>query len=359
MVGKLFVLINLLFVLSCSSVVKDKVRESSDFKIINGRTQGTTYNIVISDSSCSIGSKEIDSLLLIFDSFLNTYDSTSELSKLNKAGKGFHRINDSLSFIANCLLLSKKINVETNGFFDPTIKPLIDVWSIYKKEKSIPDSLEVDSVKSFVGLSKETFKWNIEFDTLDKTLPLRRIYKSDYRAQIDVNAIAQGYSVDVVCEFLNSKGVKDYMVEIGGELRTKGLSYRKEPWKIGVEKPVSKFKPRVLIGEVELSNLALATSGNLRKAFELEGKTINHSINPKEGYPVYSNLLSVSVLANTAAEADAYATAFMVMGYEKSREFIRKNKNLQIEAFFILKEDNGSFSHTATTGFVINVYNEN
>jgi thiamine biosynthesis lipoprotein len=176
------------------------------------------------------------------------------------------------------------------------------------------------------------------------------IVKQNPNIKLDVNAIAQGYSVDIVAEFMDRKGIVNYMVEIGGEVKTKGLNDKGKVWKIGIDKPIENnlVPGQNLQAVISLNNGAIATSGNYRKFYEKDGLKFTHSINPKTGYPVISKLLSATVMTSDCMTADAYATAFMIMGFEKSIILLSNQDTLN--AYLIYSDENGDFKTYITPG---------
>ena len=158
---------------------------------------------------------------------------------------------------------------------------------------------------------------------------------------LDFNAIAQGYTVDVLADFFESNGIENYLIEWGGEIKARGKNHDEQWWKIGIDKPVENIDEREIEAVIELKNMALATSGSYRKFYEKDGIKYSHTIDPKTGYPVQHSLLSATVLANDCMTADAYATAFMVMGMEKARVFLKDNKDLDLDVYFIYSTEAG------------------
>lgn len=313
----------------------------SNFIEISGFAQGTTFKIIYEDSLNRDLSSEIDSILRDFDNELSLYIDSSELSKFNKATNHYYLSNQS-NYIKNCFQYSKSIYQLSNGAFNPAIYPLIKYWgfSNHVYNDSISQST-IDSLLVLVSFADSSFYY-VDSDSTFQIPPF--FYKINSNSQLDFNAIAQGYSVDVLGDFLSSFGCVNYMVEIGGEVVTSGLNPDKSNWKIGIDQPIEHSIP----GEndfqcvVTLQNKALATSGNYRKFYKKEGVKYSHTIDPSTGYPVNHSLLSVSVIADKAYSADGYATAFMVMGVDKSIDFIDANPNLGLEAYFVLGSDDGN-----------------
>lgn len=315
------------FSLSCS---KSYIR-------LSGFTQGTTYNIIYFSENEINYHKQIDSILRQFSHSLSVYDSTSIISLVNK--------NDSTqkidTYFRTVFVESQKISEATNGLFDITVAPLINIWGFGQEQSHKPDSAEIDSILQYIGYEKVR-------------LENGKVIKENPKIILNTNAIAQGYAVDVIAGFFDSNDIKNYMVEIGGELKTKGKNPKGECWKIGIDKPIenSTLENRQVHQIVALPAdglTALATSGNYRNFYEQDGKKYAHTISPQSGRPVVHNLLSATVLAETCLEADAYATAFMVMGLDKSLHFVKNHQKL--EAYFIYSDKKGTYQVIFTNGF--------
>lgn len=284
---------------------------------IQGEAQGTTYSVIAEQKVDKTALKsEIDSLLKEFDNALSTYNPNSALSRLN---------NNTIESSSNTYLVemfkqSVAVNKATDGLFDPTIKPLIDGWGFGEKSFTPENRPNVDSLLALCGLNN----YSLEKGVLTKLNPL---------STLNFNAIAQGYSVDLIALLLESKGIMNYMVELGGELKTLGVNTKGEEWRLGIDKPVELDQKRELQAIVKLSGKALATSGNYRNYVEMDGERFSHTINAKTGIPGKSNILSTSVIADFCSTADAYATALMVMDIEKMKKLV--DKVSEIEAFVI------------------------
>ena len=241
----------------------------------------------------------------------------------------------------------------TNGAFDPTVYPLVDGWGFMKDIENIPDSSVVDSLKALVGFQPGyhfKFMYN---HTEGDTVPANKILKRTPQAKLDFNAIAQGQAVDEIAKLLESRGSENYFVEIGGEIRVKGKNREGEFWRIGIDKPIenSTAEDRELQEVVQLNNKSIATSGSYRKFYEKNGVKYSHTLNPKTGYPVKHSLLSVTVVANSCALADGLATAFMVMGTQKTIQFLKDHPELDIEAYLIFNNDKGRMETYYTRDF--------
>ena len=314
----------LLLFISCS-----KEQKATDF-ILKGHVFGTTYKIVYLNASENY-QKSIDSLFYLMNKSLSTYIPTSDISRINKG--------DSTVIVDDLFLevfkKSKRIHKETNGYFDPTVGNLVNAWGFGpNREKRNLKSEEVNEQMQLVGLNK------VEIVN-------RRVKKQDSKIYLDFNSIAKGFGIDVVARFLSSKKVASYLVEIGGEIRAKGTKNNNVPWVIKLVDPLNKDELKGY-KKINLSNKSMATSGNYRK-FRLtkNGQKFVHTINPKTGYAKESNLLSASVIASLdCADVDAYATAFMAMGLNKAKAFLKNHKN--IDAILLFVDKNGDLKEYKT-----------
>ena len=300
-----------------------------NFHKVKGHAQGTTYSITYSDYLQREFSYQIDSILNIVDSQLSTYDTKSFISLLNKSKDTCLSLKGK-SMFTYCFKISKEINNKTNGFFNPAVYPLVNYWGFYSDSNPSVDTLFIkDSLLSYIDL---TNNFSLNEDSLNDYI----CKKSKY-SKLDFNAVAQGYSVDLVGEFLKKMGVENFLVEIGGELSSYGKNHENKLWRVGIEKPIDSS----FVGEfefqkiIELDNQSLATSGNYRKFKVINGRKFSHSIDPKSGFPANNNLLSVTVVCEKAANADALATSFMVMGKEKAINFIASNPLDSIFCFMV------------------------
>ncbi len=337
-----------LFMFSCdtSENVKHEGVETltQDYLKASGETQGTTYSITYQDPNNRNLKPSIDSLLAAYDLELSTYVPSSIISELNKSEEhsfSLEKYSNSTNFI-DCYNKSKEIYYNTNGTFNPALYPVIDYWGFYDGNQLEKISLEeIDKLLSFTSFGES------EFSLKGKVLS-----KKHLESKLDFNAIAQGHSVDVVGDFLKSKGIENYMVEIGGEVKCQGLNPDGNEWTVGIEKPIENAEPGSTDYQfiAKLKNMSLATSGNYRKFYMIDGKKYAHTINPVTGYPVNHNLLSVTVIAKSCTQADGYATSFMVMGLINSIDFINNNPDLELEAYFVF-DNNGTLDFTVTKGF--------
>ena len=303
-----------------------------------GLTQGTSYHITYESKDSVNLQYEIDSLLSDFDRSFSTYLPSSIISRINRNERDV-AINEHFIKVFN---KAYKIYKATDGVFDITVAPLVNVWGFGFTEKTNVDSTMIDSLLQYVGMDKVT-------------LEDRKIQKKHNETMLDCNAIAQGYAVDVIADYFDRKGIKNYLVEIGGEINTRGVNEKGNIWLIGIDKPIEGniIPGMYLQAKIRLKNSSLATSGNYRKFYEKDGIKYAHSINPKTGYPVLKKLLSATVIAEDCMTADAYATAFMVMGLEKTKEFLREYKEL--EAYLIYSDDQGEYKVFTTGGMRRNI----
>ncbi len=300
---------------------------------ITGFTQGTSYHITYATKDSVNYQPAVDSLLHSFDLSLSTYIPNSLISRINrnedvKVDEKFRRVYE----------VARDVNRVSGGAFDITVMPLVNAWGFGPGTKVDIDSSLIDSLLQFVGMDKIRIAGD-------------RLVKSDPNVTIDDNALAQGYSVDLVTAFFDEHGVDNYMVEIGGELRARGLNPNDETWKIGIDRPDfgNMIPGAELQAVVKLKNKALATSGNYRKFYEENGVKYTHSIDPKTGYPSRKRILSATIVADDCITADAYATACMVMGIQGSREMLAKHPEL--EAYLIYNDEEGKYRVYDTDGF--------
>lgn len=297
--------------------------KTNDFFTIQGEAQGSTYSIKYIANEEKVSKIEIDSLLTAFDLSLSTYRPDSKISKIN-SGDSTVVVDD---FFTETFQLSNQIYKETNGLFDPTIGVLVNAYGFgpNKKQENLSQK-QVDSLLQFVGFDKIALNAN------------KTISKKYRQTFIDFNAIAQGYSVDVVVNYLKSKGIENAIVEIGGELFALGKNtIENKNWVVGIDDPLQKPEERTLITKVNLENLGMATSGNYRKVMidEKTGKKFVHIINPKTGLAQKNNVLSATVLSKSSGLSDGYATAFMLMSLEESKLFLQNHKDLYVMLLYV------------------------
>ncbi|MDB9777560.1 FAD:protein FMN transferase [Polaribacter sp.] len=292
--------------------------------ILTGNVFGTTYKIVCQNTTVNY-QKSIDSLFYLVNSSISTYLPSSDISLINKG---------DTSVVADAILLellkkSKEIHIKTDGYFDPTVGNLVNAWGFGpKNEKRNLDTLEVQKQMKLVG-----------FDKIQ--VVNQKVIKKDPGIYLDFNSIGKGFGIDVVARFLDQQQIANYMIEIGGEIRAKGVKKKDKPWRVQLQNPViTDVNDAFTI--INLSNNSMATSGNYRKFRIAEnGQKYVHTINPKTGFATESNLLSVSVIAAIdCADVDAYATAFMAMGVEKTKLFLEKHTEIKAILIYIDAQQN-------------------
>ena len=309
---------------SCSKPVNIKMA---------GPVFGTTYSIQYYSEEPQNLQHSIDSLFYVVNKSMSTYQTNSDISKLNR-----NEANIVDTHFIKVFNASKEIYTETEGAFDPTIGNLVNAWD-FGPEGNVRnlDSLKIDSLMLSVGLNKVYVEGN-------------KVIKENPNTFMDFNAIAKGYGVDVISEFFESQRITNYIVEIGGEIRTKGINIEKDkPWKVGVEMPHFDGSQSI-ISAISLKDEAMATSGTYRK-FKLDeaGNRYSHIIDTHTGYPSKTNLLSISVIASNCMMADGYATAFKTMGIEKVKAFLEKHNELKV--FLIFENDKNEFENLGLNGF--------
>ena len=295
--------------------------QQAGYYSVKGLVFGTVYKITYQyDGDLK---PEIEAELKRFDQSLSPFNDSSVISRVNR--------NEELvtdSFFQKCFNRSMEISHETNGAFDITVAPLANAWGFGFKKGAFPDSIMIDSLLQITGYQKVK-------------LENGKVIKEDPRVMLSCSAVAKGYSVDVVARYLDSKGIKNYMVDIGGELVVKGVNPKEEAWRIGINKPVddSLSLNQEIQTTLKLTNVGIATSGNYRNFYYKDGKKYAHTIDPRTGYPVQHNILSATVVADDCMTADALATAFMVMGLDEAEAFTKSHPN--IGAYFIYSDEKG------------------
>lgn len=330
-----------LILLAVVAVVWIYDRPAGEYSIIHGNTQGTTYNITYQYQKNKDLKPGIEELLHQFDLSLSTYEPASIISRINRNEPDV--VPDT--WFKEVFTEAQRVHKLSNGAFDITVAPIVNALGFGYTPAADVDSALIDSLLQYVGLDKVRIAGN----TIVKDMP---------GILLDVNAIAQGYSVDVVAAFLEKKHIENYLVEIGGELKCKGLNPKGEVWKIGIDRPVegNMVAGQEMQAVVAINNKSLATSGNYRKFFEKDGVKYAHSINPETGYPVLSRLLSATLISDKCITADAFATAFMVMGLEKSISYLETQTEL--DAYLIYNDESGNFKVYASPGMRNHILDE-
>ena len=307
---------------------------------IKGYAQGTTYSIKYLGKPDYNLKLSIDSMLSEIDSSLSTYKSFSLVSRVNNTDS-VYQIDEHFYAV-----LSKSLEIykTSNGSFDPTIKPLIDFWGFgdeKTQEIQYIDSLAILKILEQIGSDKVKIIDNFgkSVDILEKYDSKKEYFFSKPKGiKLDFNAIAQGYSIDVIAAFFLNKGITNFMIELGGEVRANGKNQQNQLWKIGIDKPEMNQNKRALKAILSLDNRSVATSGNYRKYYFTKGKPIFHTLNPKTGFPIYSNpiILSATVVANDCISADGYATA--IMSAENMNMALNMINHNSIQAYLVYQD---------------------
>lgn len=299
-----------------------------DFQEEKGQIFGTTFHITYQSDRGLKDSilKELEQV----DNSLSPFNKRSLLTAINE-----NRTTQTDTLFREVYTMSQRISHETNGAFDITIAPLVNAWGFGFKNSQTVTPEKIDSLLNLIGYKKISLR-------------NRQIYKQDPRMLIDCSAIAKGYGCDQIARLFKRKNINNFMIEIGGEVVVSGVNPHKQAWRIGINRPVedSLSKGNRLQTILNLSQTAMATSGNYRNFYYKNGKKYAHTINPHTGYPIEHSLLSATVLAPTCAQADAYATAFMVMGLEQSKLFLNKHPELQAYLIYTDQQKNNKVWHT-------------
>ena len=310
---KAILFLSILFLISCS---ENEVK----YQKISGNAFGTTYNIIYQDYKNSNFEKQVDSLIYIVNKSMSIYLKNSDISKINQ-GDTTIKIDNHFKEV---FLKSQRIFNETDGYFDPTVGVLVNAWG-FGPGAAIEslDTFKVDSLMQYVGFDKV----KLVADKIEKDHPA--IY-------FDFNAIAKGYGIDEIGRYLESQNCKNYLIELGGEIRARGVNDLGDVWHVAIEDP-NTDGTRSFSEVVSLENKAMASSGNYRKfKVDEKGNKFVHTINAKTGYATESNLLAATVIANLdCADVDGYATAFMAMGFEKSKTFLKKHPELKTYLIYV------------------------
>lgn len=335
-VHTLSVIISLFIFISCTPKTEDKSAT------ITGEAQGTTYTIILVDNHAGIKKAAIDSILHDFDEALSTYLPSSVISQINEADSTI-KIDDPFGYFQRCFEVAYDVYSKTEGAFDPTVYPLVDAWGFKDKVETPLDSAQVQNLCELISFEKNNL-YEINFSESISVI------KKNAGLKFDFNAIAQGYSVDVVAEYLESKGIKDYYVEIGGELRVAGKNRDGVDWRIGIDSPIADPDTRELENILNVTDKAVATSGNYRNFYEKDGVKYAHTLNPKTGWPVNHSLLSATVVTSSCSLADAYATAFMVVGVDEALQIV-KNSGDDLEVYLLYADEKGDLKRVYSDGF--------
>ena len=281
---------------------------------IAGETMATKYHITYFDDQERNFKSSIDSLLILVNRSINTYDSTSEISQFNRSTSSFHF---QLPYLLPPIQKAQVVVAASQGAFDPTVMPLVNLWGFGWKKVERPDTSRLDSIRNFIGFEKIKFNQD-------------SLWKLDPRTQLDFGGIGQGYGTDVITEFLKSKGITNMLVELGGEGMACGINLKTgKPWELGILDPESTKENQFFKAFVSLQDKSFTTSGNYFNYKVVDGKKYSHTINPVTGYPSEKAILSASVFAQDCTLADAWGTAFMVMGHERAIEVLKNHPELE------------------------------
>lgn len=307
------------------------LRKQSPFQTDEGFVFGTVYKITYQSKESL--KDDIETVLGRVDNSLSPFNGQSVITRINN-----NTCLASDSMLTHVYQMARNVSEETHGAYDITVAPLVNAWGFGFKTQSFPDSAQIDSILQFVGYQKITLT------------PEGAFRKEDPRLMLDCSSIAKGYGVDCVAHLLESKGIKNFMVEIGGEVAVKGENPKMEKWKIGINRPVedSLAVNRELQAVLEITNAGMATSGNYRNFYYKDGKRYAHTIDPRTGYQVQQNILSSTVIAGNCATADAYATAFMVLGLDSAKAIC--NAHPELDAYFIYTDEEDRMCTYSTGG---------
>lgn len=325
-------MIKRIFWLCVAITLNSFLADSQNYQPItyDGEVFNTTYHITFEDNQdCKEWHDSIRAIFQNFDLSLSMFNSESIISAMNN-NIPKTKANEC---VKNVIVKSLEVSKRTSGAFDITVAPLVNLWGFGFKNKEKVTQEAVDSILQFVGYDKIR---------LDKN---GYLHKQDSRIQLDASSIAKGYICDIIGNWLNSKGVNNYMVEIGGEIALHGKSPKGKSWRIGINVPEDDIFQRIngIEGILELTDGGIATSGNYRNFYYQDGRKYAHTIDPSTGYPVQKNILSSTVIASDCITADAYATAFMVMGVEKALKILEKDESLM--AYFIIADEKSNNSY--------------
>lgn len=332
--NKWYYLVLLISLFSCET----KVSPKDEYKTVSGERMGT-YFLIKYQGSEEI-KKAVDSIFNRFDLELSTYVPESHITKINQSGIGDIDISQT-EYFEPVFRKSARLVEQTEGYFLPTVKPLLNYWG-FGEDRKQPDEIDLSEIERL--MTQVSFQ-NFELLSKDGKLVIR---KNLGLAQLNFNAIAKGYAVDVVGDYLNALGVKNYLVDIGGEQRILGVNEQGKKWSIGLNVPKAEAKYSDMAMVISVGKGAIASSGNYRDFYTRDGVKFGHIINPKTGLSETKSILGATVISEECAIADAWATASMAMGLEKAKELIEKANGVEACFFY---NDNDSLAVSYTTGF--------
>jgi thiamine biosynthesis lipoprotein len=318
------ILYTVILLVSMFAVYLYRKNQAPEPMMIEGETMATTYHITYFDSKNRNFKASIDSLLIVINKSINNYDSTSEVSQFNQSERG---IAINLPYLLPPIKTSAEVFRASMGAFDPTVMPLVNAWGFSHGKMLSMNQQRVDSLYEFIGFEKIKF-------TQDS------IIKLDARVQLDFGGIGQGYGADVITEFLKARGITNMLVELGGEGMACGINANTgQPWNIGILDPNSTRDSLFFKAYVVVQDKSFTTSGNYFNYKIVDGKKYSHTIDPETGFPIQREILSASIFASNATVADAWGTAFMVMGHDKAMETLKQHPEL--DAFLIFTTPEG------------------
>ncbi|WP_298709173.1 FAD:protein FMN transferase [Chitinophaga sp.] len=301
---------------------------------ISGKAQGTYYMVkYLSEDTTSL-QHEVESLFRQIDRSLSLYQPGSLINRFNEGEKV---VMDA--YMRPVIRKAQEVSRITGGLFDITVKPLVDLWGfgVVRHQKGKPSETDIRRTLHRVGYKKITIR-------------SKYLLKKSPGVEIDCNGIAQGYTTDVIAQFLRSRGIRNYLVDVGGELAALGHNDKNQPWTVGIERQQqSEAKPEK--GWLRLTHRAVATSGNYQRFFDEGGTRFAHTIHPLTGEAIHNNIIAVTVTAPDAMTADAYDNALILLGVEKGLDFIRQHPKLQLQALYIYKDADGTIREKYTEGF--------
>jgi thiamine biosynthesis lipoprotein len=323
-------LLAVLILVSCTKPVAKKI----DYIHNEGKAQGTYYSATYLQPEGKNLQAQIDTFFNEFDRSLSTYNPNSIISKINQN-------NDSVqtdAYFESMFEAAQKVSMLTNGAFDITVAPLVNIWGFGFGNHDRSKEPDYKKLMPLIGYQKVK-------------LQNHKIIKDNPAIMIDASAIAQGYSADLIAKLFEKNGCENYMIDIGGEIVCKGLNPKGSNWKIGIDKPVddSINVDGELQAIVSITNRALTTSGNYRQFYYKDGQKFAHTINPKTGRPVQHNLLSATVIAADCTTADAFATAFMVLGKDSALALCKRIPDM--DCYLVYTDKAGKFQVIYTDGF--------
>jgi len=327
----IFLTLGLLF-LGAALIYKSRKPEAKVNYIHNqGKTQGTFYSATYLQPEGIDLQPKIEERLHEFDLSLSTYNPKSIISQINQNVDSVR----TDAFFDEMYKMARSVSEKTNGAFDITVAPLVNAWGFGSGDQKRDKDPDLSKILPIIGYQK------IKLEN-------SKIIKQNPQIKLDASALAQGLSTDVISRLLEENGCMEYMVEIGGEVMCKGLNPKGEKWKIGIDKPIDDPSngSQEFQTIVSLSNVAINTSGNYRQFYYRDGKKYAHEIDPRSGYPVVHNLLSATVTAPNCMQADAYATAFMILGVDSAMQICKSIPDMDCYLIYVDKDGKNQVIYT-------------